>query len=43
MKLIVLGLNHRSAPVNVREVFSFDKTEISEAINHVYEHEQVAE
>lgn len=43
MQLVVLGLNHRSAPVNVRELFSFDKTEMVEALNHVYEHEQVAE
>ncbi|ETJ44991.1 hypothetical protein Q604_UNBC01004G0001, partial [human gut metagenome] len=25
MKLVVLGLNHRSAAVEVRERFSFDK------------------
>lgn len=43
MQLVVLGLNHRSAPVNVRELFSFDKTEMVEALNHVYEHENVAE
>lgn len=43
MQLAVLGLNHRSAPVNVRELFSFDKTEMVEALNHVYEHENVAE
>lgn len=43
MQLVVLGLNHRSAPVHVREQFSFDKSELGEALNHVYEHEQVSE
>lgn len=43
MQLIVLGLNHRTAPVDIREKFSFDKTEVTAALNHVYEHEQVAE
>ena len=29
MKLVVLGLNHRSAAVEVRERFSFDKDEVA--------------
>ena len=43
MQLVVLGLNHRSAPVAVRESFSFDKEEVKDALKHVYEHEAVAE
>ena len=43
MQLVVLGLNHRSAPVAVRERFSFDKEEVKDALKHVYEHEAVAE
>lgn len=43
MQLVVLGLNHRSAPVHVREQFSFDKSELGEALDHVYEHDQVSE
>ena len=31
MQLVVLGLNHRSAPVAVRERFSFDKEEVKDA------------
>lgn len=43
MQLVVLGLNHRSAPVHVREQFSFDKSELGEALDHVYEHDRVSE
>lgn len=43
MQLIVLGLNHRSAPVDVREKFSFSKEELEGAINHMYAHEEVEE
>ena len=32
MKLVVLGLNHRSAAVEVRERFSFDKDEVVAAL-----------
>ena len=37
MKLVVLGLNHRSAAVEVRERFSFDKDEVASALNRLYE------
>lgn len=43
MQLVVLGLNHRSAPVEVRERFSFSKDELASAMNHIYEHEEVEE
>ena len=34
MQLIVLGLNHRSAPVEVREKFSFSKKDLDCAMDH---------
>ena len=37
MHLVVLGLNHRSAAVEVRERFSFDKDEVVAALNRLYE------
>ena len=43
MKLVVLGLNHRSAAVEVRERFSFDKDEVVSALNRLYEFDCVAE
>lgn len=43
MQLVVLGLNHRSAPVEVREGFSFAQDELTTALNQVYEYEEVAE
>ena len=43
MKLVVLGLNHRSAAVAVRERFSFDKDEVASALNRLYEFDCVAE
>ena len=43
MKLVVLGLNHRSAAVEVRERFSFDKDEVASALNRLYEFDCVAE
>ena len=42
MKLVVLGLNHRSAAVEVRERFSFDKDEVVTALNRLYEFDCVA-
>ena len=43
MQLIVLGLNHRSAPVEVREKFSFSKEDLDYAMDHIYAHEEVEE
>lgn len=43
MQLVVLGLNHRSAPVEVRERFSFSQDALDHAMDHIYEHEEVEE
>ena len=43
MQLVVLGLNHRSAPVDVREKFSFSKEALDHAMDHIYAHEEVEE
>ncbi len=33
MKIVVLGLNHKTAPVEIREKLAFDTTETSKALN----------
>lgn len=43
MQLVVLGLNHRSAAVEVRERFSFEKNEVESALNRLYEYEKISE
>lgn len=43
MQLVVLGLNHRSAAVEVRERFSFEKNEVSAALNRLYEYDRISE
>lgn len=43
MQLVVLGLNHRSAAVEVRERFSFDKDEVVAALNRLYEFDCISE
>src|SRR3712207_6637806 len=43
MQLVVLGLNHRSAAVEVRERFSFEKNEVSAALNRLYEYDKISE
>lgn len=43
MQLVVLGLNHKSAPINVREQFSFDKSEVSTALDEVYHYDNISE
>lgn len=43
MQLVVLGLNHRSAVVAVRERFSFEKDEVKAALNKIYEYDRISE
>ena len=43
MQLVVLGLNHRSAAVEVRERFAFDKNEVPGALNRLYGYEEISE
>ncbi len=43
MQLVVLGLNHKSASVDVRECFTFSEDQIKTALNHVHEYEEISE
>lgn len=43
MQLAILGLNHRTADVAVREQFAFDKREVAGALNKLYEYENISE
>jgi len=43
MQLVVLGVNHRTAPVTVREQFSFSETELENAFKEVYTFEEIGE
>lgn len=39
----VVGLNHRTAPIEVRERFAFAATEVTDALVHVLESQEIAE
>lgn len=43
MQLVVLGLNHKTAPIAIREQASFSKDEVTSALQHLYEFEEIAE
>lgn len=43
MQLVLLGLNHRTAPVDVRERFSLSKEEVNDALSHLYEYANISE
>lgn len=43
MPFAVIGLNHRTAPIEVRERFAFASTEVTDALTHVLEGEGVVE
>jgi glutamyl-tRNA reductase len=43
MPFAVVGLNHRTAPIEVRERFAFSATEIPDALAHVLAGKGVAE
>lgn len=43
MQLVVLGLNHKTAPVEVRERVSFSREQVTQALQHLYEFEEIAE
>lgn len=43
MQLVVLGLNYKTAPVEIRETYSFSEEEVISALDHLYEHEEVIE
>ncbi len=43
MQLVVLGLNHKTASVDVRECFTFSEDKIKTALNHLHEYEEISE
>ncbi|MEN6413841.1 MAG: glutamyl-tRNA reductase [Veillonellales bacterium] len=43
MQLVVLGLNHKTAPVEVRECFSFSEEQVKTALKHLHEYEELSE
>lgn len=43
MQLIVLGMNHRTAPVEVRECFSFSEEQIKAAYKRIHEYDEIRE
>ncbi|UCC48064.1 MAG: glutamyl-tRNA reductase [Gemmatimonadota bacterium] len=43
MPFAVVGLNHRTAPIEIRERFAFASTEVTDALAHVLEGKGVAE
>jgi len=43
MQLVVLGLNHKTASVDVRECFTFPEEQIKKALNHLHEYEEISE
>ena len=43
MQLVLLGLNHKTAPVNVREAFSFSKEALEAALDELYNRPGVVE
>ena len=43
MQLIVLGLNHKTAPVAVRERFSIPKESVRKGLRHLNEYESLNE
>ncbi len=43
MQLMVLGLNHKTAPVAVRERFSIAREDISRGLRHLHEYDEINE
>lgn len=43
MQLVVLGLNHKTACVDVRECFTFSEDQIKTSLNHLHEYEEISE
>ncbi len=43
MRLIVLGLNHKTAPVEIREKFSLPKEKVREGLTHLGEYDGISE
>lgn len=43
MQLAVLGINHKTAPVDIREKMAFSREDVVKALNYLYEFEYIIE
>lgn len=43
MQLVVLGLNHKTAPVDVRECFAFSEEQVKQTLHHLREYDEISE
>lgn len=43
MQLVVLGLNHKTAPVDIRECYSFTEEQIRQSLKHLWMDEEIQE
>ena len=43
MQLVVLGLNHKTAPVGIRECFSFSEEQVRIALRHINKADDIHE
>jgi glutamyl-tRNA reductase len=43
MRLVVLGLNHKTAPIEIRECFSFSEEQVKQGIRHLQAWDEVYE
>lgn len=43
MQFVVLGLNHKTAPVGIRECFAFSVDQVKQALKHLHEYDDIAE
>lgn len=43
MQLVVLGLNHKTAPVDVRECFAFSEEQVRQTLHHLREYDEISE
>ena len=43
MQLVVLGVNHKTPPVEIREKVSFSREDVTKGLNLLYEYEDIAE
>jgi hypothetical protein len=43
MQLVVLGLNHKTAPVDIRECFSLSEDQVRHGLRRLYEYDEIYE
>ena len=42
-QIVIVGLNHRSAPIEVRESVAFENVYVREALVHLHDYPSIAE